>query len=218
MRIILFGPPAAGKGTQAKTLSKLLGISHIASGDLFRNHQRRGSKLGLQIKEYMNRGVLVPDIITTNMILERLSKPDCHDGFILDGYPRTLDQVKALDKALSSQKISIDIVINIKVSIDELIKRISGRLVCRGCQTSYHRDFSPPRNISVCDNCGDQLYQREDDSPNATKKRLLIYKEVTEPLIDYYHKTGKLKEVQNGDASIKVVLKQITKLLNLQNS
>ena len=215
MRIILFGAPAAGKGTQARTLSETLGLPHVASGDLFREHQANGSELGLKVKEYMDRGVLVPDIVTSNMIFERLSRPDCRDGFILDGFPRTQEQARALDETLSAQNLSIDVVINIKVSVDELVRRISGRLVCRECQASYHRDFSPPKETNLCNKCGGDLYQREDDSPQAAKKRLLVYTEVTEPLIKYYLKTGQLKEIHNGDAAIKEVFKQITELLKL---
>ena len=208
VNVVLFGAPAAGKGTQAKILAERLGVPHVASGDLFRDHQERNTELGRQAKSYMERGVLVPDQVTINMIMGRLAHPDCTNGFVLDGFPRTLDQAKAL----TENGITIDQVINIKVSEEELVRRISGRLVCRNCQTSYHRDFSPPKEPGRCDQCGGELYQRDDDSPQAARRRLLVHEEVQAPVLKYYMDAGKLEEVE-GDISIKEVARAISPLV-----
>ena len=208
VNVVLFGAPAAGKGTQAKILAERLGVPHVASGDLFRDHQERNTELGRQAKSYMERGVLVPDQVTIKMTMERLAHSDCSNGFVLDGFPRTLDQAKAL----TENEITIDQVINIKVSEEELVRRISGRLVCRNCQTSYHRDFSPPKEHGRCDQCGGKLYQRDDDSPQAARRRLLVHEEVQAPVLKYYMDARKLEEVE-GDASIEEVARAIEALV-----
>ena len=218
VKVILFGAPAAGKGTQAKVLSEKLATPHVASGDLFREHHTKGTELGKQAMSYMERGVLVPDSVTIKIILDRLAQPDCQGGFVLDGFPRTIDQAKALEEALQeTEGGGVDVIVNIKVSEEELVRRISGRLICRKCQTPYHREFSPPKVDKKCDKCvGGELYQRRDDTPKAAKKRLMVYSEVTEPLLQYYSDKGKLKEVERGDAPIEEVAKQINEVLAIQ--
>ena len=212
MRIILLGAPGAGKGTQAVTISKRLGIAHIASGDLFRQEQANGTELGLLAKSYMEKGQLVPDEVTVKMILGRIEKPDCAKGFLLDGFPRTLDQAKALDTALKPSGNDIDMVVYIKVSDDELIKRLSGRWICRKCQAPYNVVEAPPKVKGKCDQCGGELYQRADDTEETARKRLEVYFNQTMPLIDYYTKAGKLVEI-NGEQSIEAVGKDIIAVL-----
>lgn len=208
MRIILLGAPGAGKGTQAVTVSKTLKLAHIASGDLFRQEQASGSELGLLAKSYMEKGQLVPDEVTVKMILGRISKPDCSKGFLLDGFPRTLDQAKALDNALKPKGNNIDMVVYIKVSDDELIKRLSGRWICRDCQVPYNVTEAPPKVKGKCDHCGGELYQRADDTEETARKRLSVYFKQTMPLINYYTKAGKLVEI-NGEQAIKTVGKDL---------
>ena len=205
---IFLGAPGAGKGTQADIVAQELHLAHIASGDLFRQAQEQGTELGLQVKSYMEKGMLVPDEITIRMVLERISAPDCEQGVILDGFPRTLEQARALDKALSEQGKAIDKVIYIKVSEQELLERLSGRWICRNCQTPYHVKHSPPKVWGKCDKCGGELYQRPDDKPETVKKRLEVYFTETAPLLDYYTKASKLLEV-NGEGSVSEVTKGI---------
>ena len=201
MYIIFLGAPGAGKGTQAATLAKGLHLVHIASGDLFRQAIEQETELGIRVKSYVERGKLVPDELTTKMVLERMSAPDCEPGAILDGFPRTLAQAEALDKALARQAKAIDKVIYIKVSEEELQKRLSGRWICRNCQSPYHTVNSPPKVWGKCDKCGGELYQRLDDTIEAVKKRLQVYFTQTAPLIDYYTAAGKLIGVDGeGDA------------------
>lgn len=207
MYLILLGAPGAGKGTQAATLTKELGLVQIASGDLFREAQKKGTELGLLAKSYMEKGALVPDEITIKMILQRLAAPDCARGCILDGFPRTLDQARGLEQALAKQNKSIDKVLYIKVSTEELIKRLSGRWICRNCQTPYHVVNNPPKVAGKCDVCGGELYQRADDTVETAKKRLGVYFAQTAPLIDYYRKAGKLVEV-DGDKNIDEVARE----------
>ena len=195
MRVILLGLPGAGKGTQAKGLAEDLGVAHIASGDLFREHQQKGTELGLLAKSYMERGVLVPNEVTIRMILERIAAPDFTKGFVLDGFPRSMEQAQALEEALSRQEGGIDKVLYMKVSGEDLIKRLGGRLICRSCQTPYHREFSPPKEDSRCDRCGGELYQRADDTPEAVSKRIRVYGAETAPLVEYYRRAGKLEEI-----------------------
>lgn len=196
MRVIILGPPGAGKGTQAALLSQKLELAHIASGDLFRQAQERGDELGAIAKSYMEKGLLVPDEVVINMILERIAAPDCSQGFILDGFPRTLEQARALDQALAGD--GIDKVLYIEVSDEELIRRLSGRWLCRNCQAPYHTITNPPRSPGRCDLCGGELYQRPDDTEETVRKRIEVYMAQTRPLIDYYAKVGKLIEVDGG--------------------
>jgi len=201
VRSVLLGAPGSGKGTQAGIISERLGIAHVASGDLFREAASRGDEVGRQAKFYMEKGLLVPDEITIRMILERVAAPDCARGFILDGFPRTLEQAKALDMALGERGEDIDRVFYIKVATEELVRRLSGRFICRSCQTPYHRVSSPPEVAGRCDRCGGELYQRPDDLPETVKKRIEVYFAETAPLIDYYEKAGKLVEI-NGQGEI----------------
>ena len=207
-RIILLGAPGAGKGTQAALLSQKLGLAHIASGDLFRKAQNEGTKLGLLAKSYMEKGLLVPDEVTIQMILGRIAS---EEGFILDGFPRTVEQAKALDKALANNKV-IDKAIYIKVSFSELLRRLTERWICRQCQTPYHLITSPPKLAGRCDNCGSELYQRPDDAMEAVQRRLEVYFAQTLPVINYYQQQGKLLEV-NGDQGIKEINEELLALL-----
>jgi len=208
MRLILLGAPGSGKGTQAKNIAEKVGITHVASGDLFRAAATRGDDLGKQAKYYMEKGLLVPDEITIKMILERIDAPDCSKGVMLDGFPRTLEQAKALDQALGKKKQKIDRVFYIKVSTDELVRRLSGRFICRKCQAPYHKVSSPPKKEGICDKCGGELYQRADDTPETVRKRIDVYTKETSPLIDYYKKAKKLVEIK-GEGNIDNITKDI---------
>jgi adenylate kinase len=202
--IVLLGPPASGKGTQAAQLRDALGLPHVASGDLFRENLKNETKLGLKAKAFMDRGELVPDDVTIAMVMDRLSRPDCAAGALLDGFPRTIVQAEALDRELAARSHKIGIVPNITVPDEVLVERVSGRRLCRTCGESYHVKFNPPRQPGVCDNDGGELYQRDDDNPETVRKRLEVYWKQTSPLIDYYRERGVLVEV-NGDQSIEAV-------------
>ena len=208
MYIILFGAPGAGKGTQAEYVAQKLNLVHIATGDLFRQAVEQGTELGIQVKSYMEKGVLGPDEITIGMVLERMSAPDCESGVVFDGFPRNLEQARALDEALAKQAKAIDRVVYIKVSEEELLKRLSGRWICRNCQMPYHATDSPPKIWGKCDKCGGELYQRPDDTVETVKKRLQVYFAQTAPLIDYYTQAGKLMEV-DGEGDIDRVERRI---------
>ena len=208
MYIIFLGAPGAGKGTQAAIVAEELKLVHIASGDLFRQALEQGTELGLRAKSYMEKGMLVPDEITIRMVLQRLSAPDCEQGVILDGFPRNLEQAEALDKALEEQGKAIDKAVYIKVSEEELLKRLSGRWICRHCQTPYHATNSPPKVWGKCDNCGGELYQRADDTVETVKKRLEVYFAQTAPLIDHYAQARRLLEVA-GEGSPNEVANRI---------
>lgn len=212
MYIVFFGAPGAGKGTQANIAAQKLNLVHIASGDLFRESLEQGTELGIQAKSYMEQGILVPDEITIRMVLERMSASDCKSGVILDGFPRNLEQAKALDKTLSQQAKAIDAAVYIKVAEERLLKRLSGRWICRDCQTPYHVVDSPPRVQGRCDKCGGELYQRPDDTFETARKRLEVYATQTAPLIDYYVRAGKLLEV-DGEGSIDDVSQRIVTAL-----
>ena len=217
MYIIFLGAPGAGKGTQAAKVARELRLVHIASGDLFRQALEQGAELGIKAKSYMERGVLVPDPITIGMVLERMSAPDCEGGAILDGFPRNLEQAGALDKALAQQAKAIDKVIYIKVSEQELLKRLSGRWICRQCQTPYHVTNSPPKAWGKCDRCGGELSQRPDDTVESVRKRLEVYFAETAPLIDYYAQVGKLLEIDGG-GDVAGVGRRIIKALHGERS
>ena len=208
MYIIFLGAPGAGKGTQAAIAARGLNLIHIASGNLFRQAVEKGTTLGMQAKSYMERGELVPDKITIQVVLGRMSAPDCESGVILDGFPRNLKQAKALDSALAQQAKAIDKVVYIKLPEEELLRRLSGRWICRNCQTPYHATDSPPKVWGKCDKCGGELYQRPDDTPQTVRERLRVYFVETAPLIDYYTQAGKLLEV-NGEGEIAEVSKRI---------
>ena len=208
MYIIFLGAPGAGKGTQAATVAKELKLAHIATGDLYRQAVAQGTKLGKIAKGYMDRGELGPDELTIKMVIERMSYPDCEAGVVFDGFPRTLKQAKALDEALDKQDKVLDKVVYIKVSEEELLRRLSGRWVCRQCQTPYHIDDSPTKVKGTCDRCGGELYQRDDDNPETIKQRLRVYLTETAPLIDHYTQSGKLLEIE-GEGGIEEISKRI---------
>ncbi len=208
LHVILLGAPGAGKGTQAVQISQRLGLAHIASGDLFRQEQDSGSELGKIAKSYMGKGLLVPDEVTVKMILGRIAAPDCAKGFLLDGFPRTLEQAKALDQALAAKDKSINLVLYIKVSTEELLRRLSGRWICRNCQVPYNIVELPPKVPGKCDYCGGELYQRPDDSEETARKRLEVYFAQTMPLIEYYTEAGKLVEI-DGEKGIEGVAQDL---------
>lgn len=209
MRVILLGAPGSGKGTQAERLCEVTGLVHIASGDLFRQAERDGTELGKIAKSYMEKGLLVPDDVTVKMILERIA--GINSGFILDGFPRTIEQAQALDGALGDQ--GIDRTIYIKVSDEELLRRLGGRWICRECQAPYHVVSSPPKAAGKCDVCGGELYQRADDNVETARKRLEVYFAQTAPLIDYYERSGRLAEV-DGEKTIEEVNKGLLALVS----
>lgn len=208
MNLILLGPPGAGKGTQAINLAKKLGAAHIATGDMFRQAIASGTPVGKKAKEYLDKGALVPDEITIQMLLERLEQPDCKNGFILDGFPRNMSQAEALDKALRDRNSTIDWALLIEVRDEELTKRLTGRWICRACQTPYNLKSSPPKVAGKCDRCGGDIYQRDDDKEAVIANRLKVYREQSLPLINYYEPSGRLKRV-NGEQAIDKVEKDL---------
>ena len=212
MYIIMLGAPGAGKGTQADILSQEISLPHIASGDLFRQALEERTEVGLLAKSYMDKGELVPDEITIKMILERINQPDCASGYLLDGFPRTLHQAEALDEALREQGKAIDRAIYIEVPNEELVKRLSGRWLCRTCQTPYHAISAPPRMPGKCDKCGGELYQRSDDREETAKDRLEVFFAQTVPILDYYQKQKKLVRV-NGNSGMQGVAREIISTL-----
>ena len=212
MYIILFGAPGAGKGTQAIYVAQRLNLVHIATGDLFRLAIEQGTELGTQAKSYMEKGMLVTDEITIGMVLERISAPDCESGVVFDGFPRNLEQARALDEALAKQNKAIDKVVYIKVSKEELIRRLGGRWIGRNCQTPYHAVDSPPKVWGRCDKCGGELYQRPDDTAETVKKRLQVYFTETAPVIDHYTQAAKLTEL-DGEGNVDEVGDRIIAVL-----
>ncbi|MFN2164951.1 MAG: adenylate kinase [Anaerolineae bacterium] len=193
--IVLLGGPGAGKGTQAERLAGNLGIPQVSTGDLFREHLKKETELGLEARQYMDRGELVPDEVTVSMVRERLSRPDAARGAILDGFPRNIAQAEALEALLNDLGARLDAVFYIEVPKDVLLKRLSGRWTCRSCGAMYHEIFNPPEQPGVCDRCGGELYQRPDDTPETQRHRIEVYFEQTAPLIDYYRDRGGLVEV-----------------------
>ncbi|WP_258358890.1 adenylate kinase [Moorella sulfitireducens (nom. illeg.)] len=212
MRLVLLGPPGAGKGTQAAIICRHVGIPHISSGDMFRQAIKEGTELGRQAEKYLQSGSLVPDAVTIGLVQERLSKPDCRQGFLLDGFPRTVAQAGALDAWLAGKKEKLDAVIDIEVPREELMVRLTGRRVCRRCGATYHLQFNPPRETGKCDACGGELIQRADDTAATVSRRLDVYVEQTAPLIDYYRRRGLLKEI-DGSRDITTVTRSIGKAL-----
>jgi adenylate kinase len=213
--IIILGAPGAGKGTQADIVCEKMGLPHIASGDLFREALEKKTELGLLAKTYMERGELVPNEVTIKMILERISAPDCASGCLFDGFPRTLEQAEALDKAFTARGKGVDKAIYIKVPDEELIKRLSGRWICRDCQTPYHLISAPPKIPGKCDKCGGELYQRPDDTEETVKERLKVFHDQTIPILEYYRKQNKVIEV-NGNLEIQEVAKEIIRAVSTQ--
>ncbi|WP_130796362.1 adenylate kinase [Streptomyces otsuchiensis] len=191
MRIVLVGPPGAGKGTQAALLAENLGIPHISTGDLFRANISQGTELGREAQRYMREGNLVPDEITVGMATERMAQPDAEDGFLLDGFPRNIAQARSLDKQLEEAGLALDGVLDLEVPEEEVVRRIAGRRMCRKDSSHiFHAEYSKPAVEDVCDVCGGELYQREDDSEETVRKRLEVYHQETEPIIDYYREQG----------------------------
>lgn len=217
MNVVLLGPPGAGKGTQAERVAKSCDVPHISTGDMLRDSVAKGTELGKLAKGYMDRGELVPDDVIIGIVKERLLEPDAEKGFILDGFPRTLAQAVALESELSSLGRKIDFVVNIEVSDEEVVRRISGRRICRSCGKPYHVEFNPPKVEGVCDACGGQLYRRADDEPAAVRKRLEVYHEQTAPLESFYEQRGLLVSVDGGK-SVEEVSKDIESLLSCKKT
>ncbi|MCD6510010.1 MAG: adenylate kinase [Thermoprotei archaeon] len=207
MNIVLLGPPGVGKGTYAGRLSERYGIPHISTGDILREEIKRDSELGRKVKKYVERGELVPDSIIIEVIKERLAADDCRKGFILDGFPRTLNQARALDNI-----VRVDVVFNFVAPKEVIIERLSGRRICRKCGAIYHIRYKPPKKPGVCDICGGELYQREDDKPEVIERRLEVYKEQTAPLIDYYSKKGLLVDI-DASKEVNEVIAQCERIL-----
>ena len=209
MNIVLMGPPGAGKGTQAVKIAESYGIPHISTGDMFRAAVKAGTALGAELEKYMSQGLLVPDDITISVIRERLTEEDCAEGFLLDGFPRTIPQAEALDEVLESVK-PIDMVLNLDVPEAELIERLTGRRVCQNCGATYHLQFNPPATEGVCDRCGHELIQRRDDSLETVMERLQVYKKQTAPLEAYYSRQSKLVTVYGGGKTIAEVFQDVS--------
>ncbi len=207
--VVLLGPPGSGKGTQAVDLSKQLNVPHISVGDLFRAHKKENTELGRKVVQFIDKGLLVPDEITIDMLAERVSRPDCVQGYILDGFPRTINQAERLGDILDGKRL---VVVNLHVDDDDLVKRLSGRLMCRQCGNIAHKYFSPPKKEGLCDVCGGELYQRDDDKEAVVTQRLDVYHTQTKPLIEFYQKRGVLLDI-NGAQAKEQVLQDITVIL-----
>lgn len=212
MRFIFIAPPGSGKGTQSKLIRENLGIHQIATGDILRDHKKRDTEIGREARKYMDNGELVPDHLLINLIKTELSKEQYAKGFILDGFPRTLPQAKALDDILDDRKIELEHVIILDVPTNELISRLTARRICKNCGTTYHLIFSPPRKEDVCDVCGGEIYQRKDDSKETILKRLKVYENQTKPLLEYYSEKGLVKHV-NGLGEVQEVHTRIKDVL-----
>jgi len=217
MEIVLMGMPGAGKGTQAEKIVQQFGIPHISTGDMFRQAVTEGTELGKQAKAYMDAGKLVPDEVTIGIVRERLTKDDCRNGFLLDGFPRTVEQAKALDEMLQSIDRKLSHVLLIEVSRDILLKRLTGRRICRQCGATYHTEFNPPQQDGVCDRCGGDLYQRADDAPETVATRLDVNMAQMEPILAHYEAQGLLRKV-DGEQDIASVTRQIMTLLGSESS
>lgn len=212
MRLVLLGPPGAGKGTQAKLLTVTFDVAHVSAGDLLRQAVADGSELGRTAKSIMAQGALVPDGVVIGIIEERLRKPDCVGGYILDGFPRTLRQAEALSDVLTLLQAPLDWVISVEVSEDDLVRRLAGRRICQACGAMFHVDTKPPTQIGICDSCGGSLFQRDDDKEDTIRHRLRVYREQTEPLIAYYDKIGLLRRI-DGRGTIEEVTQRIYQVL-----
>ena len=212
MKIIMLGAPGAGKGTQAKKIADKYQIPHISTGDIFRANIKEGTELGRKAKEFMDQGLLVPDELTLELIMDRFTNPDCANGYVLDGFPRTIPQAEALTKALEAKGEEIDYAVNVQVPDENIINRMSGRRACLSCGATYHIVHIPTKVDGICDRCGKELVLRDDDKPETVKKRLDVYHAQTQPLIEYYSAEKKLVEV-DGTQEMEVVFQDIVKIL-----
>lgn len=212
MKIIMLGAPGAGKGTQAKRIADKYGIPHISTGDIFRANIKNGTELGKKAKTYMDQGLLVPDELVVDLVVDRVQQDDCVKGYVLDGFPRTIPQAESLDMALGKLDSKIDFAIDVAVPDENIIGRMAGRRACVGCGATYHLVYSAPSKEGICDRCDEELILREDDKPETVKKRLDVYHEQTQPLIDYYSRAGVLKEV-DGTLNMEDVFQAIVEIL-----
>ena len=212
MKIIMLGAPGAGKGTQAKMIAEKYGIPHISTGDIFRANIKNGTELGMKAKSYMDQGQLVPDDVTIGMLLDRISQEDCAEGYVLDGFPRTIPQAESLTKALEERGESMDYAINVDVPDQAIVTRMAGRRACLACGATYHIVYNAPKKENVCDVCGEGLVLRDDDKPETVQKRLTVYHDQTKPLIDYYGKAGILVTV-DGTQDLNKVFEDIVSVL-----
>ena len=213
MRLIMLGAPGAGKGTQAKKKKKKYSIPHISTGDIFRANIKNGTKIKKKAKTYMDQGLLVPDELVCDLVVDRVGQPDCEKGYVLDGFPRTIPQAESLDAALKAVGSKIDYAIDVDVPDENIISRMSGRRACLKCGATYHLKYAAPKKEGVCDTCGEALVLREDDKPETVQKRLNVYHEQTQPLIDYYTKAGILVTV-DGTKDMEEVFQAITEILD----
>ncbi len=212
MKIIMLGAPGAGKGTQAKLIAEKYGIPHVSTGDIFRANLKEGTPLGLEAKKYMDKGALVPDELTVRILLDRVAADDCKNGYVLDGFPRTIPQAKVLETELEKLQDRIDFAIDVNVPDENIVKRMSGRRACTKCGATYHVVNIPPKKEGICDNCGAELILRDDDKPETVQKRLDVYHEQTQPLEDFYKNKGVLKVV-DGTRDMKVIFDEICGIL-----
>lgn len=212
MKIVMLGAPGAGKGTQAKMIAEKYGIPHVSTGDIFRANIKNGTELGKEAKQYMDQGKLVPDELTVKILLDRVAQDDCKNGYVLDGFPRTIPQANVLDEALTKLGDRIDYAVNVDVPDDNIINRMGGRRACVACGATYHIIYNAPKTEGICDNCGKELIIRDDDQPETVKNRLKVYHEQTQPLIDFYEGKGVLKSV-DGTADMKDVFAAIVEIL-----
>ena len=212
MKIVMLGAPGAGKGTQAKKIAAKYAVPHISTGDIFRANIKEGTELGLKAKQYMDQGLLVPDEVTIGMLLDRIHQADCNGGFILDGFPRTIPQAESLTRALAEAGEAIDFAIDVDVPDANIVNRMGGRRACLKCGATYHVEFAPPKTENICDVCGAELVLRDDDKPETVQKRLAVYHEQTQPLIDYYKGKGVLHSV-DGTQPMDAVITSITEIL-----
>ena len=214
MKIIMLGAPGAGKGTQAKKIAEKCGIPHISTGDIFRANIKNGTELGKKAKTYMDQGLLVPDELVCDLVVDRIQQDDCKKGYILDGFPRTIPQAESLDKALQAIGEKMDYAIDVEVPDENIVKRMGGRRACVGCGATYHLVYAPTKKEGICDVCGGELILRDDDKPETVQKRLGVYHEQTQPLIDYYKNQGILREV-DGSVDMEDVFKESLNILGV---
>lgn len=212
MKIIMLGAPGAGKGTQAKMIAAKYGIPHISTGDIFRANIKNGTELGKKAKTYMDAGQLVPDSLTVDLLIDRISQEDCVNGYVLDGFPRTIPQAQCLEEALTARGEAVDYAINVEVPDGNIVNRMGGRRACVTCGATYHIVHIPPKAEGICDKCGSELILRDDDKPETVQNRLKVYHEQTQPLIDFYSAKGVLKEV-DGTQDMNAVFEDIVKIL-----